>query len=73
MIFPFLKSFKSIRFNPIDPMDNGLREEIVAEQREPDAITFEEGLDEGQSEAFWKTVEDDISKDPDWFKFDKDE
>ncbi len=65
--------FKSIRFQPIDPIDNGLREEIVAEQQESEAITLEEGLDEGQSESFWKVVEEDIHQDPDWFTFDKEE
>ncbi|MEO5950432.1 MAG: hypothetical protein ABIQ04_03200 [Candidatus Saccharimonadales bacterium] len=64
---------KSISFRPIDPIDNGLREEIIAEQQEPDAITFEEGLDEGQSQAFWENVEEDIHKDPEWFTFDNEE
>lgn len=67
MLFPFLKS---ISFTPIDPIDNGLREEIIAEQQEPEAIMLEEGLGEGQSEAFWQNVEEDIQKDPEWFTFD---
>ncbi len=67
MLFPFLKS---ISFKPIDPIDNGLREEIIAEQQEPEAIMLEEGLGEGQSEAFWQNVEEDIQKDPEWFTFD---
>lgn len=67
MLLPFLKS---ISFKPIDPIDNGLREEIIAEQQEPEAIMLEEGLSEGQSEAFWQNVEEDIQKDPEWFTFD---
>lgn len=67
MLLPFLKS---ISFTPIDPIDNGLREEIIAEQQESEAITLEEGLGEGQSEAFWQNVEKDIQKDPEWFTFD---
>lgn len=67
MQIPFLKS---ISFTPIDPIDNGLREEIIAEQQEDEAITLEEGLGEGQSEAFWQSVEEDIHKDPEWFTFD---
>lgn len=67
MLLPFLKS---ISFKPIDPIDNGLREEIIAEQQEPEAIMLEEGLGEGQSEAFWQNVEEDIQKDPEWFTFD---
>lgn len=63
-----------ISFKQIDPLGDGLREEIVAEQQEPEAIeSLEEGVDEGQLSQYWQSVEEDIEKDPEWFKFSEDE
>lgn len=63
-----------ISFKQIDPLGNGLAEEIVAEQEEPEAIgTLEEGISEGELSQFWQSVESDIAKDPTWFKFSEDE
>lgn len=59
----------TISFDDIDPLDDGLREEIEAEQMEPEAITLEE-VDETQLEQYWQSVEKDIEKDPEWFRFD---
>jgi hypothetical protein len=59
-----------ISFKKVDPLDDGLREEIEAERMEPEAITLEEGLNEGQLEEYWQSVEHDIEKDPEWFHFD---
>lgn len=59
----------TISFKKVDPLDDGLREEIEAEQLEPEAITLEKGLSEGQLEEYWQSVEKDIEKDPEWFRF----
>jgi len=64
-----LNLFHRVTFSKIDPLGDGLREEIQAEQLEPEAITLEEGVNEGELEQYWQSVEEDISKDPQWFRF----
>jgi hypothetical protein len=59
----------SISFSKTDPLGDGLGDEIEAEKLEPEAITLEEGLNEGEIEAYWNSVERDIEKDPEWFRF----
>lgn len=66
--------FHHISLPKIDPLGGGLREEILAEQEEPQAIeSLEDGVDEGALSQFWNGVEQDIEKDPEWFKFSEDE
>lgn len=60
-----------ISFSRVDPLANGLSEEIEAEQLETEAITLEEGLNEGEIEAYWQSVQQDIQEDPEWFDFTK--
>ncbi|HET6746512.1 MAG TPA: hypothetical protein VFH06_00190 [Candidatus Saccharimonadales bacterium] len=60
-----------VSFSRVDPLGNGLSEEIEAEQLEAEAITLEEGLNEGEIEAYWQSVQQDIQKDPEWFDFTK--
>jgi hypothetical protein len=62
-----------IAFKQIDPLGDGLREEIQQEQMEPESITLEEGVDEGQLSQFWQSVEADIQEDPEWFNFTEEE
>ncbi len=62
-----------IAFNQIDPLGDGLREEIQLEQQEGEVITLDEGVDEGRLSDYWKSVEDDIEHDPEWFTFSEDE
>ncbi len=63
-----------ISFKKIDPLGGGLREEILAEQEEPEAIvSLDEGLDEGQLSQYWQSVVSEVKKDPEWFKFSEDE
>jgi len=62
-----------ISFKKIDPLGDGLREEIEQEQLEPEAIALEEGVNEGELSAYWQSVEQDIEKDPEWFKFSNEE
>ena len=46
-------------FSPIDPLDDGLREEIIAEQQESGAISLDDDTsDIGQ---FWRDVERDTA------------
>lgn len=57
-----------ISFKRIDPLGDGLREEIEQEQLEPEAITsFDEDGEELISR--WQKIEEDIEQDPEWFKF----
>jgi len=57
-----------IAFKKIDPLGDGLREEIEQEQLEPEAITtFDE--DGEQLIERWRKIEQDIEKDPEWFTF----
>lgn len=60
---------RTLSFSPADPLGAGLREDIAAEQLEPEAITLEEGVDEAALDEYWTNVEHDIEKDPTWFRF----
>jgi hypothetical protein len=57
----------TISFHKADPLGDGLREEIEAEQLEPEAITLQEGLDEGQIEQYLDRIVQDVKEDPEWF------
>lgn len=70
MNLPF---FHRISLSQPDPLGGGLREEIAAEQNEPDAISLDDGIDEGALSQYWQGVEQDIEKDPTWFRFDNEE
>ena len=49
----------ALSFSPIDPLDDGLREEIIAEQQESGAISLSDDTsDIGQ---FWRDVELDTA------------
>lgn len=61
--------FHHVSFKKIDPLDNGLAEEIAAERQESEAIVLDETIDEGELSEYWQTVEKDIEKDPEWFRF----
>lgn len=62
----------NIHFDHIDPLANGLDDDIAAEQREADAIHSFEDTSAEELTAFWQGVVDDIEKDPDWFSFSDD-
>ena len=59
--------FHRISFRPIDPLGDGLREEIAAEQQEPEAITSLEDIDTQQLAQVWGDIEKDVKNDPTWF------
>jgi len=63
--------FHHISFQQADPLGDGLREEIEAEQLEPEAIRLYE--DESQLEQRWQEIQEDVKKDPDWFHFTEEE
>lgn len=61
----------NIRFSEQDPLANGLGEEIVAEQQEPDAFSMNDVSGE-ELASQWDTIMKDVEKDPDWFAFNND-
>lgn len=64
-----LQLFHHISLPTVDPLGGGLREEIEAEQLEPEAITLEDGVIDGQLERRWEQLQEEIKKDPDWITF----
>ena len=58
-----------IRFAKVDPLANGLDEEIAAEQREAEAIRSFDDTSAEELDKFWAGVVRDIKNDPDWFDF----
>lgn len=58
-----------ISLGKIDPLGDGLRELIAAEQAEPDAITLEESPDGNNLAEQWQDVVTEAKSDPDWFSF----
>ncbi len=57
--------FHHIHFSAIDPLGDGLGDEIAAEQAEPEAIVLDEELDETLADR-WQEIVDDAKKDPDY-------
>lgn len=47
-------------FRPVDPLDDGLGDDIAAERREPQAIRFDAD-DSADIQRFWNEVERDIN------------
>lgn len=72
MSLKFAHLFRPISFTPIDPLGDGLREEIIAEQSEPDRIVLEERLDEGDLANYLESITTDIQEDADEFTFSED-
>lgn len=60
---------QQLAFEPIDPLGDGLREAIEAEQRESEAIMLQdENLGDSLQYA-WEEISHDIKHDPEWFHF----
>lgn len=59
----------TIHFQAPNPLDDGLGDDIQAEQQESEAITLEDHPDEEALAKYWQFVEEDIRKDPEWFDF----
>lgn len=64
--------FHHISLPPVDPLADGLDEDIQKEQLEPEAITLDD-ISEDELESYWESVESDIQKDPEWFHFSEEE
>lgn len=58
----------TISFHKVDPLGDGLGDEIKAERLEPEAITLEEGLSEGEIEEYLNKMVQDVERDPEWFR-----
>lgn len=58
-----------LKLSKIDPLGGGLAEEIAVEQREPEAIVLEEGLEGDRLSDQWGQVVEEAKHDPDWFAF----
>ena len=54
-----------IRFSPIDPLGDGLREEIAAEQAEPEHFDLDEHFDSALPDK-WEAILVDARQDPDF-------
>ncbi len=63
---------RRVSFSPIDPLGDGLREEIIAEQSEPEHIVLQERLDEGDLANYLESITSDIQEDSDGFTFSED-
>lgn len=48
-----------VAFDEVDPLGDGLREDILAEQAEPEHIVLELRPDEGELENYLKVLTDD--------------
>ena len=60
MHYFFSKLFgKTLGFMPVDPLADGLAEEIELERREPQAIRFDEN-DDADVQQFWQSVDRDL-------------
>jgi hypothetical protein len=60
---------RKVQFSKVDPLANGLDEEIAAEQHEAEAIRSFDDTSADELVRFWSGVVKDIKKDPDWFDF----
>jgi hypothetical protein len=64
--------FHHISLPPVDPLADGLDEDIQHEQLEPEAITLTD-ISEDELNEYWNSVEADIHNDPEWFHFSDEE
>lgn len=58
----------SITFPTVDPLGDGLAEDIEAEQEEPEAMTLESDINENELDAYWQFVASDNAKSPTQFQ-----
>lgn len=61
-----------VTFTPADPLGDGLREDILAEQSESDRIILEERPDEGELVGYLESITADVKSDGDEFTFSED-
>ena len=58
----------TIHFPTIDPLANGLAEEIAAERAESDAISLDESINGSQLDENWRHIAEEFHQDPDWIQ-----
>lgn len=58
------RTSKSLRFDPVDPLGDGLREAIAREQAEPERIELTDYIDASELLAQWDEIHHDLAKDP---------
>ena len=63
---------RKLAFQPVDPLGDGLGDDIAQEQNETEAIQLQEQFDD-QLANKWDEILEDVHKDPDWFDFANDE
>ncbi len=61
---------RTLRFNPIDPLGDGLGDAIARERAEPERIELTEGFDGRELEKQWEAIHQDLIQDPLWFSED---
>ncbi len=57
--------FHHIQFAKVDPLADGLGDEIAAERAEPEAIVLTEDVDESLADK-WQAIVEDAMQDPDY-------
>ena len=60
-----MRIFHHISFTAVDPLGDGLGDEIAAERAEPEAIVLTEDIDESLADK-WQAIVDDAMQDPDY-------
>lgn len=63
---------RQVTFSKHDPLDDGLKDDINAEQKEADAFQTLDDMSGEELANQWNTIVKDIEKDPDWFSFSND-
>lgn len=59
-----------VSFNPIDPLGDGLGDDIAAERREAEAITdLSDPIDAQDLAMSWGALLEEVKQDPEWFNF----
>lgn len=56
---------RSLTFQPVDPMADGLGDDIAQEQNEAEHFELDEQLDITLADK-WSTILDEAEKDPEW-------
>jgi hypothetical protein len=59
----------TISFSDVDPLGDGLGDEIAAEQHEADSIKSLDDVSAEELTTKWTAIVEDIKKDPTWFDF----
>lgn len=61
---------RKLAFQPIDPLGDGLGDDIAREQSNPETLAFQEDINGERLIEFWSRIMHETRKDPDWFGFD---